>query len=157
MKTIYLLMSLFTSFIWGLSPVIQKHLLQKFDKRSLMLFYSSTNVLFVTVLLSVYNNKLYADIKSVNTYDILMISTYTFFTIFLAKLLFLEVLKYNNAHEVAAIEGIYPFFTLLLAYLFLKEKITIFGFLGVLFIVLGVVCISFNDTNFNLEEFVVFR
>jgi drug/metabolite transporter (DMT)-like permease len=157
MKTIYLLMSLFTSFIWGLSPVIQKHLLQKFDKRSLMLFYSSTNVLFVTLLLSFYNNKLYADIKSVNTYDILMISTYTFFTIFLAKLLFLEVLKYNNAHEVAAIEGIYPFFTLLLAYLFLKEKITIFGFMGVLFIVLGVVCISFNDTNFNLEEFVVFR
>jgi len=157
MKTIYLLMSLFTSFIWGLSPVIQKHLLQKFDKRSLMLFYSSTNVLFVTVLLSLYNNKLYADIKSVNTYDILMISTYTFFTIFLAKLLFLEVLKYNNAHEVAAIEGIYPFFTLLLAYLFLKEKITIFGFMGVLFIVLGVVCISFNDTNFNLEEIVVFR
>lgn len=157
MKTIYLLMSLFTSFIWGLSPVIQKHLLQKFDKRSLMLFYSSTNVLFVTVLLSLYNNKLYADIKSVNTYDILMISTYTFFTIFLAKLLLLEVLKYNNAHEVAAIEGIYPFFTLLLAYLFLKEKITIFGFLGVLFIVLGVVCISLNDTNFNLEEFVVFR
>ena len=157
MKTIYLLMSLFTSFIWGLSPVIQKHLLQKFDKRSLMLFYSSTNVLFVTLLLSFYNNKLYADIKSVNTYDILMISTYTFFTIFLAKLLFLEVLKYNNAHEVAAIEGIYPFFTLLLAYLFLKEKITIFGFLGVLFIVLGVVCISFNDTNFNLEEIVVFR
>jgi len=150
-------MSLFTSFIWGLSPVIQKHLLQKFDKRSLMLFYSSTNVLFVTVLLSLYNNKLYADIKSVNTYDILMISTYTFFTIFLAKLLLLEVLKYNNAHEVAAIEGIYPFFTLLLAYLFLKEKITIFGFLGVLFIVLGVVCISLNDTNFNLEEFVVFR
>jgi len=157
MKTIYLLMSLFTSFIWGLSPVIQKHLLQKFDKRSLMLFYSSTNVLFVTLLLSFYNNKLYADIKSVNTYDILMISTYTFFTIFLAKLLFLEVLKYNNAHEVAAIEGIYPFFTLLLAYLFLKEKITIFGFMGVLFIVLGVVCISFNDTNFNLEEIVVFR
>ena len=157
MKTIYILMSLFTSFLWGLSPVIQKHLLQKFDKRSLMLFYSSTNVLFVTVLLSLYNNKLYADIKSVNTYDILMISTYTFFTIFLAKLLFLEVLKYNNAHEVAAIEGIYPFFTLLLAYLFLKEKITIFGFLGVLFIVLGVVCISLNDTNFNLEEFVVFR
>jgi drug/metabolite transporter (DMT)-like permease len=150
-------MSLFTSFIWGLSPVIQKHLLQKFDKRSLMLFYSSTNVLFVTLLLSFYNNKLYADIKSVNTYDILMISTYTFFTIFLAKLLFLEVLKYNNAHEVAAIEGIYPFFTLLLAYLFLKEKITIFGFMGVLFIVLGVVCISFNDTNFNLEEIVVFR
>ena len=157
MKTIYLLMSLFISFIWGLSPVIQKHLLQKFDKRSLMLFYSSTNVLFVTLLLSFYNNKLYADIKSVNTYDIFMISTYTFFTIFLVNLLFLEVLKYNNTHEVAAIGGIYPFFTLLIAYLFLKEKITIFGFLGVLFIVLGIVCISFNDTNFNLEEFVVFR
>jgi len=150
-------MSLFTSFLWGISPVIQKHLLDKFDKRSLMLFYSSANVIFVTVLLSFYNNKLYSDIKSVNTYDILLISAYTFFTIFLANLLFLEVLKYNNAHEAAAIEGIYPFFTLLLAYLFLKEKITVFGILGVILVVLGVVCISFNDTNFKLEEFIVFR
>ena len=157
MKTIYLLMSLFTSFLWGISPVIQKHLLDKFDKRSLMLFYSSANVIFVIVLLSFYNNKLYSDIKSVNSYDIFLISTYTFFTIFLANLLFLEVLKYNNAHEAAAIEGIYPFFTLLLAYLFLKEKITVFGILGVILVVLGVVCISFNDTNFKLEEFIVIR
>ena len=157
MKTIYLLMSLFTSFLWGISPVIQKHLLDKFDKRSIMLFYSSANVIFVIVLLSFYNNKLYSDIKSVNSYDIFLISTYTFFTIFLANLLFLEVLKYNNAHEAAAIEGIYPFFTLLLAYLFLKEKITVFGILGVILVVLGVVCISFNDTNFKLEEFIVIR
>jgi len=157
MKPIYLLMSLFTSFLWGLSPVIQKHLLDKFDKRTLMLFYSSANVIFVTVLLSFYNNKLYSDIKSVNAYDILLISTYTFFTIFLANLVFLEVLKYNNAHEAAAIEGIYPFFTLLLAYLFLKEKITAFGILGVILVVLGVVCISFNDPKFKLEEFIAIR
>jgi len=122
-----------------------------------MLFYSSANVIFVIVLLSFYNNKLYSDIKSVNSYDIFLISTYTFFTIFLANLLFLEVLKYNNTYEVAAIGGIYPFFTLLLAYLFLKEKITVFGILGVILVVLGVVCISFNDTNFKLEEFIVIR
>lgn len=157
MKTIYLLMSLFTSFLWGLSPVIQKYLLQKFDKRSLMLFYASANIFFITLMLSFFNNKLYADIISLNMYDIFLISTYTFFTIFIAKLLFLEVLKYNNSHEVAAIEGIYPFFTLLLAYIFLKEKITAFGFMGVLFIVLGVICISMNDTNYKLEEFIFIR
>jgi drug/metabolite transporter (DMT)-like permease len=90
-------------------------------------------------------------------YDILLISTYTFFTIFIAKLLFLEVLKYNNSHEVAAIEGIYPFFTLILAYMLLKEKITAFGILGVIFVVLGVICISMNDTNYKLEEFIFIR
>jgi len=157
MKTIYLLMSLFTSFLWGLSPVIQKHLLQKFDKRSLMLFYASANIFFITLMLSFFNNKLYADIISLNMYDILLISTYTFFTIFIAKLLFLEVLKYNNSHEVAAIEGIYPFFTLILAYMLLKEKITAFGILGVIFVVLGVICISMNDTNYKLEEFIFIR
>ena len=157
MKTIYLLMSLFTSFLWGLSPVIQKHLLQKFDKRSLMLFYASANIFFITLMLSFFNNKLYADIISLNMYDIFLISTYTFFTIFIAKLLFLEVLIYNNSHEVAAIEGIYPFFTLLLAYIFLKEKITAFGILGVIFVVLGVICISMNDTNYKLEEFIFIR
>jgi hypothetical protein len=39
----------------------------------------------------------------------------------------------------------------------LKEKITVFGILGVILVVLGVVCISFNDTNFKLEEFIVIR
>uniref|UniRef100_A0A6C0DCA0 EamA domain-containing protein n=1 Tax=viral metagenome TaxID=1070528 RepID=A0A6C0DCA0_9ZZZZ len=157
MKTIFVLMSLFTSFLWGLSPVIQKHLLQKFDKRSLMLFYASANIFFITMLICFFDNKLYADIKTINTYDIFLISVYTFFTIFLANLIFLEVLKYNNSHEAAAIEGIYPFFTLLLAYLFLKEKITAFGILGVILVVLGVICISMNDTNFKLEEFIAIR
>ena len=157
MKFIYIILSIFTSFLWGASPVIQKQLLKKFDKRSLMLFYSSANILFVSLLLSFYNNHLYSDIKSLNAYDIFLVFAYTFFTIFMANLIFLEVLKYNNAHEVAAIEGIYPFFTLLLAYLFLKEKITIFGVLGVILVVLGVVCISMNDSEFKLEEFIVIR
>jgi hypothetical protein len=39
----------------------------------------------------------------------------------------------------------------------LKEKITAFGILGVILVVLGVICISMNDTNFKLEEFIVFR
>jgi drug/metabolite transporter (DMT)-like permease len=157
MKFIYIILSIFTSFLWGASPVIQKQLLKKFDKKTLMLFYSSANVLFVTLMMSFYNNNLYSDLKSLNTYDIFLVFAYTFFTIFMANLIFLEVLKYNNAHEVAAIEGIYPFFTLLLAYLFLKEKITIFGVLGVILVVLGVVCISMNDSEFKLEEFIVFR
>ena len=157
MKFIYIILSIFTSFLWGASPVIQKQLLKKFDKKTLMLFYSSANILFVTLMMSFYNNHLYSDIKSLNIYDIFLVFAYTFFTIFMANLIFLEVLKYNNAHEVAAIEGIYPFFTLLLAYLFLKEKITVFGILGVILVVLGVVCISFNDTNFKLEEFIVIR
>jgi len=157
MKFIYIILSIFTSFLWGASPVIQKQLLKKFDKKTLMLFYSSANILFVTLMMSFYNNHLYSDIKSLNIYDIFLVFAYTFFTIFMANLIFLEVLKYNNAHEVAAIEGIYPFFTLLLAYLFLKEKITIFGVLGIILVVLGVVCISMNDSEFKLEQFLVIR
>lgn len=33
------------SFFMGVSTFIKKHLLQKFDKRSLMLFYASANIL----------------------------------------------------------------------------------------------------------------
>ena len=40
--------------------------------------------------------------------------------------------------------------------MFLKEKITAFGILGVIFVVLGVICISFNESNFKLEDFVQF-
>jgi drug/metabolite transporter (DMT)-like permease len=37
-----------------------------------------------------------------------------------------------------------PVFTLLIAFFFLKEKITPIGFFGVVFIVMGVVMLAFN-------------
>lgn len=157
MKLFFIFLSLITSFLWGLSPVIQKHLLEKFDKRSLMFFYSLSNIFFIAMMLFFFDSKLNMDVKSLNSYDISLIFTYTFFTIFMANLIFLEVLKYNNAHEVAAIEGIYPFFTLVMAYFFLKERITAFGILGVILVILGVVCISMNDSKYKMEDFVSIR
>jgi len=157
MKLFFIFLSLITSFLWGLSPVIQKHLLEKFDKRSLMFFYSLANIFFIAMMLFFFDSKLNMDVKSLNSYDISLIFTYTFFTIFMANLIFLEVLKYNNAHEVAAIEGIYPFFTLVMAYFFLKERITAFGILGVILVILGVVCISMNDSKYKMEDFVSIR
>lgn len=157
MKPFYIFLALVVSFLWGVSPVIQKHLLNKFDKYTLMLLFSSANLVCVTSLLTFHNKALYADIKTIQTNDALLIFAYSFFTIFLANLIILEVLKHNNTYVVAAIEGTYPLFTLLLVYLFFKEKITVVGVGGVILIVLGIICLSLNESTFKMEEFVGIR
>lgn len=158
MKTEYILISLLIGLFWGVSPIIQKHLLKKFDKFSLMLFFS---VIYFCLLLfaSAFNHKnIMKDLRLLNNWDTLLIIAYVFFTIFLSNLLILHVLKTHDSYIVTAIvEGTSPLFTLLLVYLFFEEKITLIGVLGVLLIVLGIVCISLNDATFKIEEFLGVR
>jgi drug/metabolite transporter (DMT)-like permease len=158
MKLEYIFFSLLIGFLWGVSPIIQKHLLKKFDKFSLMLFFS---VIYFCLLLfaSAFNHKtIMKDFRLLNNWDTVLMIMYVFFTIFLTNLLILHVLKTHDSYIVSAIvEGTSPLFTLLLVYLFFEEKITLIGVLGVLFIVLGIVCIAMNDATFRIEEFLGVR
>lgn len=157
MKPEYIFISLVVAFLWGIAPVFQKHLLKKFDKYSLMLFFSLTYVCIV-VLFSIFNQKtVLKDIGLLSNNDIFKIVIYVFFTIFMTNLMILHVLKSNDAYIVAALEGTAPLFTLVIVYLFFSENITAFGVFGAFLIVLGVFCISLNDANFKLEEFVGIR
>jgi drug/metabolite transporter (DMT)-like permease len=65
---------------------------------------------------------------------------------FLANLLYFYILKDNDSYIVAALTYSAPVFTLVLAYLFLNERMTVLGVTGVLLIVLGVVAVAFNES-----------
>lgn len=157
MKIEYLLISLFVGFLWGISPIVQKHLLKKFDKLSLMLFFSFIYI-FCIIIASLYSHKtILKDFHSINNWDAFVIIAYVVFTSFLTNILILHVLKSHDSYIVCALEGTAPLFTLFMVYLFFDEKVTTIGVLGVLLIALGIFCIALNDASFKIEEFIGFR
>ena len=149
MKIEYLLISLFVGFLWGISPIMQKHLLKKFDKLSLMFFFAFIYI-FCIIIASLYSHKtILKDFYAVNNWDAFLIISYVFFTSFLTNILILHILKSHDSYIVCALEGTAPLFTLLMVYLFFDEKVTTIGVLGVLLIALGIFCISMNDATFT--------
>jgi drug/metabolite transporter (DMT)-like permease len=157
MKIEYLLISLFVGFLWGISPIMQKHLLKKFDKLSLMFFFAFIYIFFI-IMASLNSHKtIWKDFNSLTNHDAFIILAYVFFTSFLTNILILHILKSHDSYIVCALEGTAPLFTLLMVYLFFDEKVTTIGVLGVLLIALGIFCISMNDSSFKMEEFIGFR
>jgi drug/metabolite transporter (DMT)-like permease len=156
MKAEYILSSLLIGFLWGISPIIQKRLLKRFDKISLMLIFSLIYFLMLLLTAVFYQNTIVKDFNAFSRQDIFIIIAYVTFTIFLTNILILEVLKNHDSHIVAALEGTSPLFTLLVVYLFFDENITRVGALGVLFIVFGIVLIAFNDSLLPILHFYTF-
>jgi drug/metabolite transporter (DMT)-like permease len=85
-----------------------------------------------------------SDIRKITYFDVTVIGVTVISTGFLANLLYYKVLQKHDSHIIVALMNTCPFFTLILAYLFLKEKIKIYGILGVFFILIGVFCLAYN-------------
>lgn len=67
---------------------------------------------------------------------------------FVANLIYLFVLKKHQSYLVSALIYAAPAFTLLLAYFLLKEDISVIGFIGVIMVIIGTICIALNDHVF---------
>lgn len=145
----YILIALFVSFLWGIHPVLAKHLLKKFSIVSVLSF---NNVLYflAMIIFSLMNyNTVVNDFKRIDSNDALILLFVGLVSSFFANLLYYFVLESHESSLVSALVYSSPIFTLLFAYFFMKEKINLLGVLGILLIVLGVVCIIFNDQSYR--------
>jgi drug/metabolite transporter (DMT)-like permease len=149
----YILLALVVSFLWGISPVIHKHLLSKFHLITIMIF--SCSVYFVLILcLSMFHSKeLLADINKMRTNDTLILLGVPVFTMFLANVIYLYILKDHESSIISALIYSSPVFTLIIAYLFLNERLDMYGLSGFFAIILGVVLISQNNRSYRNLEF----
>lgn len=152
MKTSILLLTLFSAFLWGISPLITKHLLCKYERYTIMVLCSVIYLSCLLLGMPYYNKSFLKDLTKLSTNDILLLLFEGIFVLFLANVIYYYVLKDNNSSIVVAIESCGPFFTLLFACFLLNEKITVNGIVGIVLIVLGIICISYNDININLFE-----
>jgi drug/metabolite transporter (DMT)-like permease len=152
METVHLLLTLFSAFLWGVSPIITKTLIIKYDRYTIMILFSFTYILCLLMAMPYYGKDFMKDLAKITKTDVLIILFQGVFILFFGNIIYYYVLKDNNTSLITALEGCSPFFTLILAYWILNEKIHLNGLIGIAFIVLGIIFISYNDTKFSLIE-----
>jgi drug/metabolite transporter (DMT)-like permease len=156
MKNEDLILTITFAFLWGVAPVVHKFLLNKYNQFTIMIIISAIYFCCLLICLPYYYKTVYHDILNIDARDLLLFLFAGIFTLFLANVIYYYVLTYNHSHIISSLDSIAPFFTLILAYILLNEKINIFGLLGTTLIVLGVICISYNDLNIS-ETFMARR
>lgn len=149
MNNYYLFISLLLAFLWGVSPIIHKRLLKKYDSMSMLFFSATIYFLCLLCVIPFHYKTLKGDIEKITNMEVVEIFLAAALTGFSANYLYYYALKSNSSSIVAALGSTSPLFTLLLAFLFLREKLSLISIVGVIFIVIGVACISVNDSSLN--------
>lgn len=150
-----LFLALFISFLWGVSPVVHKAVLQKISEHT-ALVVSSSIYMVCTVLYGIYHrSSIERDWRKLDTK---IVGALTFTAVicgFLTNVIYFNVLKRYESHIVSALIYSSPVFTLIVAWYTLNERVRFNGFLGVVLITIGVVFLAFNksgDEAFGLER-----
>jgi drug/metabolite transporter (DMT)-like permease len=103
-----------------------------------------------------YYDKIIKDIPKIDAIDASLMFFTAVITGLMGNLIYMLLLEGHDSYIITALVSISPFFTLVLAYFFTKEKITIWGLMGTVLIVAGILMISYNDTQYKIEEYLNF-
>lgn len=141
---IYIVVALFIAFLWGLHPIVNKYLLNKYEPFTIMLLASLVYFISMAVVSTIWMKEIKSDLNKMTTTDFTVLSLLAFFAIFIANTLYYYILRGNTSSIVSALIFSGPAFTLIISYFILKEKLSLYGLLGILSIILGVILISQN-------------
>jgi drug/metabolite transporter (DMT)-like permease len=140
-----LLIGFLISFLWGLSPILTKTRMDKIDYEIILLMDIFLYFILIFIYLLYKNKNIKKSILNIDKSTLFITLFAGIFCTFIPGYLYVYCLKEtDNTPIVCAIVGISPLFTLLISYLYLKEKITLSSIIGILLIVLGIVIISYN-------------
>ena len=149
-----LTIALLVSFLWGLQPVIHKHLLIDSNPVTILFFQTVINFICITALASYNYKQIYHEVTvELTLQHWCWIIFLAIVTIFGTNVMYLYILKSNESSLVSALIYSAPIFTVILAYIFLNERIHASGYVGILLIITGVSFIAFSMGD--KEEFIV--
>ena len=151
MLQIYIWIGILISFLWGIQTVIHKHLLNHISGLSIMLY--STILYTIMICITAYYNKsiIVKDLQKINLRIGSILFFTAVFTVFLTNLLYYYILNHHESSLVSALISTAPIFTVIFAYLFLNERVSIYGFTGILSFMIGLILI--NMDNKQVEYF----
>ena len=132
----------------GLRPIINKYLLNIINVNSLIVISGIINFIFILLYLLFIEkdtvvkdfNKLLNNNNKIWLYLLIFI---TFAIFILIDYITFKLLKNNKAYLIESIIAIYPLITILFGYIILNESISYKHFLGVLFVIFGIVLLSY--------------
>jgi drug/metabolite transporter (DMT)-like permease len=132
------------SCIYGLSPILEKHLIQFISIETTIILFGFFYFLFSSVLFYFYGNTIRRDIailnKNKHLYLEILVSTFLVFVV--ANFLYLRLIKHHTTYLGVGMTSVYPIITLLAGYVFLNETFTYVHLCGLFTIILGVVLLG---------------
>jgi len=135
-------LALLVASIWGISPIFEKLSLIKASPLTVI----TIRFIFTTiclVIVSLVTGK-YKDFANVDGKTFLWIILAGFLGGILGLFLFFVALKQDFTSRIVPIVATFPLFTVLYAYIFLREEISINRLAGAIFIVFGLVLINWD-------------
>ena len=148
MKT-YILVAFLIAIIWGLSPIMYKHLLDRYHPTSVLAFVSIAYFICVFVMGCCNHQSILEDYNKIDFYDVCWVISVS--GLFLANILQVTVLKDNDPSIVSPIIYSCPLITLLAVYLLFNTTLNMGCLFGSFLIISGVLCISMCSDN-NMKK-----
>ena len=143
----YILVALLIAIIWGLSPIMYKHLLNKYNPTSVLAFVSIAYFICVFVMGCCNHQTILDDYNKIDFNDICWVILVSVSGLFIANILQVTVLKDNDPSIVSPIIYSSPLITLLAIYLLFNTTLNPGCLFGSFLIVSGVICISMCSNN----------
>lgn len=155
----YYILLLLSVLIWGANPAFGKHLVESMSP----LLITTLRFLCISIILYAYLiiTKQYQELK-LNRKNFIMLSLLGFSGVTIHNGFLFAGLEHTTATNTALIESIGPTVTSILAFIFLGERLSKFGILGILISCFGAILIicrgSLNvllTLNFNIGDILI--
>lgn len=139
----YTYLAFIIAFLWGVSPVLFKFVLQKNIPPYIIIFIQASVYIFSSIIYIILyeSNNIYEDLQENMNYIPLLIII-SFFSVYVANVLYIYALDNKaNVNIMSLIVSLAPAITLLSSLLILQELLPIRVLLGFLIIFIGLLCI----------------
>ena len=98
---IYIFIAIFISFLWGIQPIVHKHLLNKYNFITIMLISTIVNFSLILAVSITRNKEVFADMNKLTFRDLFILVLVSSFTIFLANMMYYYILKNHESSELS--------------------------------------------------------
>ena len=136
--------SFIVAFFWACAALIQKYVLKTVKSNTILFISSVATILFAGLYCLYHKESIIDDFSNLNITLILWICVATFFSVIIANILYLELLKEHNSSIVTALTYSSPVLVLLISMILFKEKITLYSGIGVILVVCGTILVGIS-------------
>ena len=134
-------------FLLGLYPILLKFALNHISGATFMFGFSICYFINELIYSAYHYNTVKKEIsilnKNIFIYGIFIL---TAIVVSFINYLTYELIKTHKVYYITTILSVYPIVTTILSYFLFKENINIFSFIGVIFVITGVMIIKFSST-----------
>lgn len=139
----YTYLAFIIAFLWGVSPVLFKFVLQKNIPPYIIIFIQASVYIFSSIIYIILyeSNNIYEDLQENMNYIPLLIII-SFFSVYVANVLYIYALDNKaNVNIMSLIVSLAPVITLISSYLILQELLPIRVLFGFFIIFIGLLCV----------------